>query len=204
MSSGIADRPQVFNAVVGSAPQSKTMSRTTPWPNSLSLSFVEGLYADFLKDPSSVEPGWREYFEGLGAPRNGGAAAWRPGPTFRPPSLFNPRGGKGSDGAGKVTAVTQAAALLQDRVDQMIRAYRVRGHMAAQTNPLGLPRPPQPELDLAFYRLTEADLDRNFSIDTIPGADTLKLRGIIEHLRNTYCRSIGVQFMHIDDMSVRH
>ncbi|MGH7137957.1 MAG: 2-oxoglutarate dehydrogenase E1 component, partial [Pirellulales bacterium] len=53
-------------------------------------------------------------------------------------------------------------------------------------------------------RFTEADLDRQFSIDTMPGGDMLSLRGIVERLRHTYCRSIGVQFMHIDDLSVRH
>ena len=181
------------------------MSRTTSSPNSLSLAFVEGLYEDFLQDPASVDPHWREYFETLaGKGRDGTPKAWRPGPSFSAASIFNPRGRAGGNGfrAAVASEVSQAAAL-QDRVDQLIRAYRVRGHMAAQINPLGLPRPPQPELELAFYRFTEADLDRPFSIDTIPGADTLSLRGIIEHLRNTYCRSIGVQFMHIDDLSVR-
>ncbi len=181
------------------------MSRNTSpsLPNSLSLAFVEGLYADYLQDPASVDPEWREYFDGLAAaPPSGVAPKWQPGPTFRAASLFNPRGARDGNGKATATAVSQAAAL-QDRVDQLIRAYRVRGHMAARTNPLGLPRVRQPELELDFYRFTDADLDRNFSIDTIPGADTLTLRGIIEHLSNTYCRSIGVQFMHIDDLSVR-
>ncbi|HEV7224955.1 MAG TPA: 2-oxoglutarate dehydrogenase E1 component [Pirellulales bacterium] len=192
------------------------MSRTPLSPNSLSLAFVEGLYADFLDDPSSVDPEWRSYFEALraapdgrlaekGPPaENGPSRGWKPAPSFRPAGLFNPRGRSGRNGASRATAtaVTQAAAL-QDRVDQLIRAYRVRGHMAARTNPLGLSQPRQPELELDFYHFTEADLDRPFSIHTIPGADTLSLRGILEHLRNTYCRSIGVQFMHIDDLSVR-
>ena len=180
------------------------MPRTTSTsPNSLSLAFIEGLYADFLQDPDSVEPEWRDYFERQAAAGNG-TADWKPGPSFRSASLFNPRGGRGGNGkSATATAVSQAAAL-QDRVDQLIRDYRVRGHMAAETNPLGLPRPRQPELDLDFYGLTEADLDRRFSIDTIPGGDTLTLREIIERLHNTYCRSIGVQFMHIDDLDVRH
>jgi 2-oxoglutarate dehydrogenase E1 component len=179
------------------------MPRTTSTsPNSLSLAFIEGLYADFLQDPDSVEPEWRDYFERQAAAGNG-TAAWKPGPSFRSASLFNPRGGRAGNGkSATATAVSQAAAL-QDRVDQLIRAYRVRGHMAAETNPLGLPRARQPELDVDFYRMTEADLDRRFSIDTIPGGDTLTLREIIEHLHNTYCRSIGVQFMHIDDLDVR-
>src|SRR6185312_8101161 len=167
-------------------------------------------YADFLDDPSSVDPEWRSYFEALSAAsrpaaaENGDPGTWKSGPSFHPASLFNPRGRSGRNGASRATAtaVTQAAAL-QDRVDQLIRAYRVRGHMAARINPLGLPQQRQPELELDFYHFTEADLERPFSIHTIPGADTLSLRGIIEHLRNTYCRSIGVQFMHIDDLSVR-
>ena len=94
-------------------------------------------------------------------------------------------------------------ALLQDRVDQLVRAYRVRGHMIAAIDPLGLPRPSQPELDPEYYGFTEADLDRPFSTDTIRGPDVLTLRRILTRLRNTYCRSIGVQFMHMDDLSVR-
>ncbi|HEX7447457.1 MAG TPA: 2-oxoglutarate dehydrogenase E1 component [Pirellulales bacterium] len=184
----------------------------TDLPGSLSLAFVEGLYDDYLRDPGAVEPHWREYFDRFRASPaqritgNGRSARrWRPGPSFRPASIFNPSGGAGANGDPATLATPVAeVANLQDRVDQLIRAYRVRGHMVAQINPLALPRPHQPELDLEFYRFTEADLDRHFSIDTIPGADTLSLAGIVEHLRNTYCRSIGVQFMHIDDLSVRH
>ncbi|HJT32160.1 MAG TPA: thiamine pyrophosphate-dependent enzyme, partial [Pirellulales bacterium] len=181
------------------------MSEASPI-GSLNLAFIEGLYDDYLRDPAAVEPQWRDYFDRLGQAGNGRAAQrWRPGPSFRPASIFNPGGGAvvNGDHGGVLTPVAQVANL-QDRVDQLIRAYRVRGHMVAQINPLGLPRPHQPELDLEFYRFSEADLDRQFSIDTIPGADTLSLAGIVEHLRNTYCRSIGVQFMHIDDLSVRH
>jgi 2-oxoglutarate dehydrogenase E1 component len=94
-------------------------------------------------------------------------------------------------------------AFLQDRVDQLVRAYRVRGHLMAEIDPLGRPRPGLPELDPHFYHLTEADLDRSFSTDTIEGPQSMSLRQIIKRLRNTYCRSIGVQFMHMDDLRVR-
>ncbi len=92
-------------------------------------------------------------------------------------------------------------ALLQDRVDQLVRAYRVRGHLVANIDPLGMPRPHLPELDPEYYGFTEADMDRPFSTDTIHGPDVLTLRRILERLRNTYCRSIGVQFMHMDDLA---
>jgi 2-oxoglutarate dehydrogenase E1 component len=94
-------------------------------------------------------------------------------------------------------------AFLQDRVDQLVRAYRVRGHLMAEIDPLGRPRPGLPELDPHFYHLTESDLDRSFSTDTIEGPQSMSLRQIIKRLRNTYCRSIGVQFMHMDDLRVR-
>ncbi len=169
-------------------------------PNSLSLGFVEALYADYLSDPASVSADWRRYFKQL---TNGSRGTLpRSGPSFRPSSLFNP--------PGRASAATDERprefemALLQDRVDQLIRAYRVRGHMIAQIDPLGLPRPSQPELDPEYYGFTEADLDRPFSTDTIRGPDVLTLRRILTRLRNTYCRSIGVQFMHMDDLSVRH
>ena len=95
-------------------------------------------------------------------------------------------------------------AILQERVHQLIRNYRVRGHMAARLDPLGLPRATPPELDPAYYGFTESDMDRRFACEAMCGGGTLPLREILERLRNTYCRSIGVQFMHIDDTFVRH
>jgi 2-oxoglutarate dehydrogenase E1 component len=97
----------------------------------------------------------------------------------------------------------ERVAFLQDRVDQLVRAYRVRGHLMAEIDPLGRPRPGLPELDPDFYHLTEEDMDRSFSTDTIEGPQSMSLRQIIKRLRSTYCRSIGVQFMHMDDLRVR-
>ena len=101
------------------------------------------------------------------------------------------------------TASEERVAFLQDRVDQLVRAYRVRGHLMAEIDPLGRPRPGLPELDPRFYHLTEEDMDRVFSTDTIEGPQSMPLRAIIQRLRNTYCRAIGVQFMHMDDLRVR-
>ncbi|MFM8436801.1 MAG: 2-oxoglutarate dehydrogenase E1 subunit family protein, partial [Planctomycetia bacterium] len=67
------------------------------------------------------------------------------------------------------TAGEERVAFLQDRVDQLVRAYRVRGHLMAEIDPLGRPRPGLPELDPQFYHLTEEDMDRSFSTDTIEG-----------------------------------
>jgi 2-oxoglutarate dehydrogenase E1 component len=166
-------------------------------PNSLSLGFVESLYADYVRDPASVPEDWRVYFESLGK-ENGFEKSARFGPSFRPPSVFNPAGGNGSAAAEQADV-----ACLQEHVDQLIRNYRVRGHTAAKIDPLELPRPRPKELDLDYYGFREADMRRRFSFDTFPNEGLLTLAEILERLRNTYCRSIGVQFMHIDDLAVR-
>jgi 2-oxoglutarate dehydrogenase E1 component len=95
------------------------------------------------------------------------------------------------------------ASARQEKVDQLARAYRNRGHAVARLDPLGRQPTRDSELELAYHGLTEADLDLPFSLATADGSETLSLRGIVEKLRNTYCRSIGVQFMHIDDQAVR-
>ncbi len=200
---------------------------------SLSLEFVEGLLADYLRDPESVSPDWRSYFDemlhdrrsqaahaenhrataniqGSHSSNGNGAVVKQIGPSFRPASLFSPPRVTGSDGAALAPLPKPASpaeqwhmAVLQDRVDQLVRAYRVRGHLVAQIDPLGLPRPELPELDPHFYGFSDADLDREFSTDTIEGPQSMTLRRILQRLRNTYCRSIGVQFMHMDDLKVR-
>ncbi|HEX3724906.1 MAG TPA: thiamine pyrophosphate-dependent enzyme, partial [Pirellulales bacterium] len=170
-----------------------------PLPNSLSLGFVEALYAQYVRNPASVSADWRHYFRRLG---NGDSRLPRFGPSFQPASIFNPPSREPAEGSASVREVEMA--LLQDRFDQLVRAYRVRGHLMANIDPLGMPRAHLAELDPEYYGFTVADLDRPFSTDTIHGPDVLTLREIVERLRNTYCRSIGVQFMHIDDPAVRN
>ncbi len=170
--------------------------------DSANLGFLEELYASYLADPTSVSADWRRYFRRLGGNGNGHGAGAVPqfGPSFRPRSIFNPpdRGGSSSSSVRELEM-----ALLQDRLDQLIRAYRVRGHLVANIDPLGMPRPHLPELDPEYYGFTPDDMDRPFSTATIHGPDVLTLRDVIERMRNTYCRAIGVQYMHMDDLGVR-
>jgi len=91
----------------------------------------------------------------------------------------------------------------QEKVDLLVRSFRNRGHVVAQLDPLGGAPPAEPELTLEYHGLSAADLDLPFTLRTAEGAKTLGLKAIVEKLRNTYCRSIGVQFMHIDDRRVR-
>ena len=82
----------------------------------------------------------------------------------------------------------------------MVRTYRVRGHLEAQLDPLGLQKPkPHPELDPTTYGFTEADMDRPVFIDHVLGFETATPRQILQTLRQTYCGPIGVEFMHIQD-----
>src|SRR5215471_2441897 len=163
------------------------------------LAFVEGLYEDYLREPSSVPPDWQRFF----AEQANGEVRFskpRPGPSFRRASIFNPPSGPGEVTPGRGNL--QGAAL-QDRVYLLIRLYRVRGHRIAQVDPLGLPQPVPPELEPEFFGFSEADLDLPVQSETYQYEGPLTLRSLLERLRNTYCRSIGVQYMHIDDLSVR-
>ena len=173
--------------------QNKDLRERPDGPDPSNLAFVEDLYAEYLARPESVPETWRSYFAGF---RNGGPEP-RIGPSFRPRSLFRPSASAARIAAGPMRASDPAA--LQDRLDRLVRSYRVRGHLIAKVDPLERPRPYYHELDPEHYGFTEADLDRSFAASDVRGPPTLTLREILQRLRTTYCRSIGVQFMHIDD-----
>ena len=174
------------------------MSSAERLPNTINVAFVEGLYIDYLRDPLSIPAEWKAYFDTL-SNSDRGKITPRLGPTFRPPSIFNPLTASSNGSSAREAAV----AAMQNRIDELIRNYRVRGHMIAAIDPLGIPRAPIPELEPKFYGFGEAEMNRRFSCDTLcDGA--ISLREILERLRNTYCRSIGIQFMHIDELAVRH
>ncbi|NUN97204.1 MAG: 2-oxoglutarate dehydrogenase E1 component [Candidatus Omnitrophica bacterium] len=167
--------------------------------NSLNLAYLEGLFEDYLSDPNSVPSEWRVHFEQI-ARQDGSCAAKRFGPSFKASSLFNPPGAPTN---GAVSTREAEMAAIQHKVDQLIRNFRVRGHIIADLDPLGIPRPEPPELRPEYYGFSEADMGRPVSTLTVAGARQMTLGVLLEKLKNTYCRSIGVQFMHIDDLSVR-
>jgi 2-oxoglutarate dehydrogenase E1 component len=177
------------------------VSEQAAQPGSINLAFLEDLYAQYLRDPGSLSPDWQEYF---GALRNGDQPLKNGfSPNFAETSIFNPPAARfGAEPVNRLELEEQST-YLQDRVDQLIRAYRICGHMIAQIDPLGLPRPVPPELDPAHYGFTDGDMDRRFSCETMHFKGFIPLRQILERLRNTYCRSIGVEYMHIDDLRIR-
>ncbi len=173
--------------------------------NASSLSFVENLYVEFLASPGSVPEGWRKYFESQ-APDRQFAQRPRLEPTFVPARLFNgSANGKGAlaEQSLRSSSGVSTAAVQQEWLAQLVRAYRERGHAIARIDPLGLPRAEPAELDPAYHGFKSEDLDRKFSATTVHGPDVLTLRQILERLKNTYCRSIGAEYMHIADSDIR-
>lgn len=179
----------------------------------LNRRFVERLYASYIQDPRSVPESWRQIFaetdqNGAGPGTNASARSSAGTAVAERPSV-GPSTVRGSalDGAGAEAPADAAAeaaiAARQDRVDQLVRSFRVQGHLAAKINPLGFERPTPPELDPAFYGFRPEDKDLLVSSEAIPGADITTLGELIERLSSTYCRSIGVEYMHIHDMEAR-
>ncbi len=176
------------------------MSRSHHDPSSLSLEYIERLRAEYFRNPDSVSPQWQTYFA-ESDDGNGATDGRQLRPSFRPRGLFQRPPLDALDDAACDARLD--VAKLQDRIDQLIRAYRVRGHTIAKLDPLGMQRPQLPELELGYYGFTVEDLDRQFSTITVAGGNVCTLREIHERLKNTYCQYVGVQFMHIDDLSIR-
>lgn len=162
-------------------------------PHSSSLDFIEGLYADFLNDPGSVPREWAAYFE---TQLNGDPRPEKVRPTFRPHGIFNSPG-------LETKSQSAAAAILQDNLNQLIRNFRIRGHMAAAIDPLGIERLEPPELEPLLFGLSPEDMHKSVSCERLHIPGPLTVQEMVDHLRRTYCRSIGVQYMYIDDIVAR-
>src|SRR5215472_10027246 len=165
----------------------------------INAGYVEELHNRWLQSPQSVEQGWREFFEG----RNGGARA--PLPAAPLPSAPKVNGTNGAAVLRQaVRESVDVATELQSRVAQLVNAYRVRGHLFANVDPLGNPPEAHPELELAHFGLTDVDLDKTFSTTGMSGLpERATLRQIVLHLSETYCSSIGVEFTHIEEPEPR-
>ncbi|MEM6363818.1 MAG: 2-oxoglutarate dehydrogenase E1 component [Planctomycetota bacterium] len=212
--------------------------------NSYSLDYIDDLYVQYVRDPSSVSETWRQYFEQFMVGSPALSSATMPGASGAVDSQSNPvsngssrvavgssqangMGGNGRshhsgsdsfDAAGLENGHAAAGlsgtgnqqidqvlwlAKIQDRVDQLVREYRVRGHLVAQLDPLGLFKSTCPELSPRSHGLSNTDLERPFDSSILENVSGSTLDIILEKLQNTYCRSIGAQFMHIDNRNIR-
>ncbi|MBA4791460.1 MAG: 2-oxoglutarate dehydrogenase E1 component [Pseudomonadota bacterium] len=183
--------------------------------------WIEDLYARYEADPTSVDPQWQSFFGALKEEpaqvvQNARGASWKKPnwPVHANGELVSALDGNWGEAekkvADKVKTSAQAKGIELSATDvqqatrdsvkalMMIRAYRMRGHLHADLDPLHLTPPREaPELDPVSYGFYEADLDRKIFIDHVLGMEFATVREMIDILRRTYCRSIGVEFMHI-------
>jgi 2-oxoglutarate dehydrogenase E1 component len=163
--------------------------------------FIEDLYERYLEQPDAVDASWRAYFDELGDETR--QLFERSRAALVPRASVYPGAAPAAPGAEIVSlADERGKRVIRDhlRVVMLIRAYRVRGHLLANLDPLGLMQPPpHPELDPATYGFGEEDLDREFFLDGVLGLEKATLREIVARLRQTYAGSIGVEFMHIQE-----
>jgi 2-oxoglutarate dehydrogenase E1 component len=167
---------------------------------------IEQLHLKFVRDPSSVPPAWRHYFEQV---KRADA------PAGQEPSLDDIRRmmRERAHGATATRSVEPAAAPAssslatehirkQASVLRLIHSYRLLGHHRAQVDPINLRGlPVVPDLDPAFHGLNEADLDTTFNVGNLFGKAEQPLREIIAMLKETYTEHIGAEFMHISDVN---
>jgi 2-oxoglutarate dehydrogenase E1 component len=159
--------------------------------------YIEELYEQYLVAPDSVSDTWRAYFDGLKGREAGDV----------PHSVVMDAVAAAGRDAAKGRGVAAAAGPGDDRergVGKLITAYRSRGHLGARLDPLGMTTGPEaPDLALAFHRLSETDLDAEFSTGGVAGNERMKLRDLLARLKATYTGSIGAEFMHISDAEQR-
>ena len=182
--------------------------------------FIEELYARYADDPGSVDPSWQQFFGELeeDAPSVLKAlkgASWSP----RKARVVGTNAGNGvaeaivetgaetdtrparPNGAAAPSVAGDRAAIADSlHALMLIRSYRVRGHLAATLDPLGLYRQEEnSELDYRSYGFTDSDLDRHIFIDNVLGMENPTLHEIVHAVQATYCGTIGVEYMHIQE-----
>ena len=156
---------------------------------------LEALYQQWKADPASVDASWNAFFAGfeLGCQQ--------------PPKRGSADGANArANGTGAASDQSPAGAAdrrKQARVDALVGAYRRLGHSVAKLDPLNLRKRTTPELTLDYMKLTEADLDLEFEF-ILAGKTTVKpLRDIIALMQESYCGNVGIEYMHIEDFTIR-
>jgi len=151
-----------------------------------SPSFIESLYQDFVKDPQSVDPEFKKFFEGFD---------------------FAVSQGKNGNGQATAPATKEPQFKTADGVDwkkelgayRLILGYRNKGHLIAKTNPIRPRKDRGANLDLGFFGFTEEDMDKNFFAGNLIGLGTTTLRNILGHLQKCYAQHVGIEFKYISD-----
>ena len=189
--------------------------------SSANPAFLQSLYETYTKNPDSVDASWRALFDELRddvAANNNLSPSWGSKMTIKDDDLDVPTpvtakkdaktGADKGAPALPADAVTQAQAetMAHDsiRALMLIRAYRACGHFLAKLDPLDLTETAQhPELDYRSYGFSEGDLDRPIHLNNVLGLSKPTLRQIMSVLQQTYCGTIGFEFMHIQDPAAK-
>lgn len=163
-------------------------------------SYVEEIYEQYLEDPDSVDASWKAIFAQL--PQT--TAVEQPHSSVR--DYFRRLARENRSEA--ITVIDPEASAKLVKVLQFINAFRFRGHLEAKLDPLNYYRwktSQVPELDYRYHGLTEKDLEETFNIGRyVYNKETIKLGELAEALKETYCGSIGLEFMHIQDMEQKN
>ncbi|SHI87950.1 2-oxoglutarate dehydrogenase E1 component [Mesonia phycicola] len=156
--------------------------------NAANTAYFAELYDQYLQFPDSVEPSWRAFFQGFDFGK-GSSVVEHEETSTQNNTILEPANG---------TVVNIPDNVLKEfQVVQLIDGYRVRGHLFTRTNPVRERRKYEPTLEVENFGLSQADLDTEFSAGEILGIGTTSLKNIIQHLKNIYCESIGVEYMYI-------
>ncbi len=177
--------------------------------NGANAAYMADMYARWAANPASVDASFAELFSAMNDDarfviEDASGASWAPRhfDVSEPEPAAKPgtRAAKPATPAGATQEEVRAAALDSLRALMMIRAYRVRGHLEAQLDPLGLQVPaPHLELDPTSYGFGPGDRDRPIFIDGVLGREYATIDQILGIVRASYCGPIGVEFMHIQD-----
>ena len=143
--------------------------------------YIENLYNDFVKDPESVDADLRKFFEGF---------------DF---AVSNGESSKLNGASAPAASVPVVDWMSEIRVYRIILGYRNKGHLLADTNPIRPRKDRGANIELAFYGLSEADLDKTFNAGNLIGLGTTTLRNIVAHLEKCYSGHLGIEFKYISD-----
>lgn len=155
---------------------------------SVNADYIDEVYTRYLENPDSVDESWKFFFEGI---------------EFGAENFGNQSFTGASAGAGALSALSVEQLEGEGKVAKLIQAYRESGLNIANLNPLESPATSHPFLELSRFGLTTNDLDKSFNAGKLLGLGTVKLRDIIALLRDTYCSTIGVEFIHIHNPEER-
>jgi len=186
---------------------SNDILEATTFLQGTNAAFIEAMYAQYQENPDAVDPTWHAYFaslgeQGLDATQLGRGPKWHRDekPDLASGDLVGALTGQWPQKAGAQTGDSRAAALDSIRAIQMVRAYRVIGHLESNLDPLHLsPKVPHAQLEPSFYGFNDADMDRPVFVGGVLGLETVTPRRMIDLLKRTYCGRIGYEFMHIND-----